>query len=312
MDKITPYLHTLPYTQAPLSVQINITNRCYSKCVMCAKWRDWPKEDLLSTEKLLDLFKTFNIMGVQSVVLSGGEPFAREDLFEIIKSKEKLKIGVLTSGLWNSKLKANAINIIEKLDLIHFSLDSIRPQTYNLIRGTKGNACREVKNNIIWVNGLIKAGLSRAQIKVNIVKQKLNANEINDIINFCETHKVSYRISPVHTFDELKTESTPHVLPKRCIVPFFHCVIDADGEVFFCCHLLNDNDYYSKRNTQLSIGNVLNEDFDKIWYGEKAKDMRKTLMNYRFPECSQCDNRYIHINQAYEEYLQKLSEPVFL
>ena len=312
MDKIVPYLHTLPRVQAPLSVQINITNRCYSKCIMCAKWRDWPKEDFLSTEKLIDLFDTFNSMGVQSVVLSGGEPFAREDLLEIVKNKGKLKIGVLTSGLWNPKLKSEAEKIIKNLDLIHFSLDSIYSETYNLIRGTQGNACEEVKGNLIWTNNLIKSGLSQARIKVNIVKQKLNVNEIDDIVNFCKEHEIPYRISPVHTFDELKADDNFYIIPQRCVVPFFHCVVDFDGEVFFCCHLLNDNDYYSNRNIQLSIGNVLKESFIEIWFGKKAKNMRKFLMNHKFPECSRCDNRYIHINQAYEEYIQKLSEPIFL
>jgi len=280
---------------------------------MCMKWQDWPKEDFLTTDKLLDLFKTFNGMGVQSVLLSGGEPFVRDDLLEILMNKRKLRVGVLTSGLWSEKLKRNSIEIIRRLDLIHFSLDSVHPQTYNLIRGTAGDACEVVKNNIIFTNNLIKSGLSNAKIKVNIVKQKLNADEIHEITAFCEAYGIPYRVSQVHTFDELRAENDSSTIPKHCVVPYYHCVIDADGEVFFCCHLLNDNDNYSKRNVSLSIGNVLGEDFEKIWYGEKAEKMREKLISgQKFSECSRCDNRYVHINQAFEEYFQKLSEPVFL
>jgi len=311
MDKIVPYLHTIPNLFPPLSVQINLTNRCYSRCVMCMKWKDWPKEDFLTTKAVINLMDTFNLLDVKSVVFSGGEPFAREDLLEIVKNKGKLKVGVLTSGIWRLK-NLNYEEIISNLDLIHFSLDAFSSRLYNLIRGTDGGVCKEVKRNIVFANNLIKSGKSHAQIKINIVKQKLNVGEIDNIIKFCQLHKIPYRISPVHTFDELKVEGDKYNIPKYCVVPYFHCVVDADGEVFFCCHLLNDNNYFINRNTELSLGNVLKQDFCKIWYGGKAKSLREYLFQHRLPECRNCDNRYIHINQAYEEYQQKAEEAIFL
>jgi radical SAM protein with 4Fe4S-binding SPASM domain len=271
---------------------------------------DWPRQDFLTTDDIINLLNTFNLLGVKSVVFSGGEPFAREDLLEIVKNKGGLKIGVLTSGVW--RLKLNYGEIIKNLDLIHFSLDGFSNEVFNLIRGTQGDVCSEVKKNIIFTNNLIKSGESHAKIKINIVKQKSNVDEIDYIIKFCKAYKIPYRISPVHTFDELKVDDDKYNIPTYCVVPYFHCVIDADGEVFFCCHLLNDNDYFINRNKELSLGNILREDFCKIWYGEKAKTMRKHLLQQRLFECRRCDNRYIHINQTYQEYLQKAGEPVFL
>jgi radical SAM protein with 4Fe4S-binding SPASM domain len=89
--------------------------------------------------------------------------------------------------------------------------------------------------------------------------------------------------------------------PKCCIVPFMHALVDANGEVFSCCRLANDNGNF-KRNDKIVLGKLGGDtSIRKIWYSDRALKIRKKLWHAKEPECSQCD-RYNDINRNFWEY----------
>lgn len=62
-----------------------------------------------------------------------------------------------------------------------------------------------------------------------------------------------------------------------CKVPFKEAVVDPFGEVFLCCPP-NINNY--------SVGNILEQPFDEIWNGEKARNFRKTIIDNSYKFCN--------------------------
>src|SRR5687767_263793 len=89
---------------APMSVDINITNRCNLRCAFCSAtpFHHTAKRDELSLAELRSLFDQIEDMGVFLVRLAGGEPLVRRDIKEILhdlapRSFDKL---ILTNGVF--------------------------------------------------------------------------------------------------------------------------------------------------------------------------------------------------------------------
>jgi len=87
--------------RTPKSVGLSITDRCNLRCRYCAYFTSASNvgEDL-PKEEWLQFFEELNRCAVMEVTLSGGEPFSREDLKEIIEGiiKNRMRFTVLSNG----------------------------------------------------------------------------------------------------------------------------------------------------------------------------------------------------------------------
>lgn len=70
-------------------------------------------------------------------------------------------------------------------------------------------------------------------------------------------------------------------LSKQCIIPWFSVVVRIHGDVGFCC--------YAKIK-DAKVGNLFEEDFGKIWGGERYGKMRSKLKrgDFPLPKCAFC------------------------
>src|SRR5258708_31258102 len=87
----------------PLSAHVDLTYRCNERCIHCYLPHDDRGE--LSTAEVKDLFDQLAAAGVFFLTISGGEPFLRTDLFELLAHARALT--------FNVKLKTNGILIGE-------------------------------------------------------------------------------------------------------------------------------------------------------------------------------------------------------
>jgi len=115
-----------------------LTLKCNSKCIHCGSLAGKPRSDELNTEEALTLVNDLHTCGYDGIALMGGEPFLRDDWYEIAKEtkKNKMKLTIVSNGL-------EIIDQIEKLkkleiDCISISLDGGKPQTHDYLRGIKG------------------------------------------------------------------------------------------------------------------------------------------------------------------------------
>ena len=117
-----------------------ITLKCNINCIHCGSSADKnvrPQE--LSTAEALDLIEQLSDLGCRRIVLSGGEPFIRED-WAVLGSRIKdlgIKLGYISNGL---AINDDIIDLLYYLnpDSLSFSLDGGNAKTHDKIRGRKG------------------------------------------------------------------------------------------------------------------------------------------------------------------------------
>ncbi len=162
----------------------NITGFCNLNCRHCfikkysASQR---KEKELSFSRCLELIKEFPLVRVGKVMLTGGEPFSRSDLLDIIAAIKKIDKDIIIDITTNlTYLNDDIIAKLKQIgiDEITTSLDG-NEKAHDFIRRSKGNF-KIVTNNI--------KKLRQANILVDAVCviQRSNFELIEDIINIAE------------------------------------------------------------------------------------------------------------------------------
>lgn len=79
-------------------LQVEVTWRCNWRCVHC--YQDDHRREPLSTDDLLTLWKQASGLGVMHLIVTGGEPLVRRDIFELLAAArdEGLGITLYTNG----------------------------------------------------------------------------------------------------------------------------------------------------------------------------------------------------------------------
>ena len=97
----------LSYTPKPAMLQLLVTHKCNSRCIMCSMWKDKRKNELTAGE-IEDVLSSKAFDSLREVVVSGGEPVMRDDLARIVEIVLKLKkiktLGLITNGLDSARI----------------------------------------------------------------------------------------------------------------------------------------------------------------------------------------------------------------
>ncbi len=119
---------------SPRSVQISITGACNLKCRYCFYTNEMAALADLPTSEWLRFFEELGRLGVMDVTLSGGEPFARRDLFELIDgiAANRMRYAILSNG-----------TLIDDTLLNRFETGKRRPRLNNIQVSLDGS-CAEI------------------------------------------------------------------------------------------------------------------------------------------------------------------------
>jgi len=115
----------------------NVTHECNFACGVCFSSSGRRTPDELTTAEATETLRRARDAGVDTVVLSGGEPFLRPDLFEILTCMARLgittRIASNGSCLTDDTLRRMAV---EKLATsFQISVDTLDPDTYERVHG---------------------------------------------------------------------------------------------------------------------------------------------------------------------------------
>lgn len=275
----------------PVSVQINLTNRCIAKCNMCFKHSTWPQEDI-DPKILLSLFAELVGMNVQNIVFSGGEPFLHNSFSSVCQylASNKVPYGIITSGLWG-KTEDNKY-IVENAAWVRFSIDSIEKEEYKKVRGVDGIG--KAIENVKWSNDLNK------NTRVNVTLQKDTLSKEEEIKNFFDSYGINTKFYKAYGTDSKIHLDKKVSKSKKCYVTKFHCIIDPSGDVYPCCHLYNDNGIFSEDIRKYAYGNIKEDSFYDIWKNFITSDYLSNCIEPKtFDICKNCD-RYDSTNLEVE------------
>lgn len=131
---------------SPRALQVPLTYRCNLNCKMCSITNLLPEEEELSCEQIFYIVDEAKNYGIKEVVLTGGEPFLREDIFTICSYiyEKGLKSIITTNGVLINECVAKNI-AASQVSHIHFSLDGLE-KTHDFLRGE--GIFKEVISNI--------------------------------------------------------------------------------------------------------------------------------------------------------------------
>ena len=107
----------------PFFTHLCVTERCNLRCRYCQVWKHPHAE--LSTDEFKLVIRRIYEMGVLILSFTGGEPFMRDDIFELIDFA--VKIGFVTGITTNGTMSLDKYKALLKtnIDRISVSLDGI-------------------------------------------------------------------------------------------------------------------------------------------------------------------------------------------
>jgi len=134
--------------ESPLQLQtliLAITRRCPLSCQHCSEWKTLNGRDQLTRENLLAITRRFESLGVNQVLLSGGEPLLRlDDIVALLRaSRPETDYWIATSGFRLDRPVAMRL-ADAGLTGVCLSLDHYEDDWHDAFRGRAGSF-REVQ-----------------------------------------------------------------------------------------------------------------------------------------------------------------------
>jgi MoaA/NifB/PqqE/SkfB family radical SAM enzyme len=181
------------------SVTLEVAFRCNVRCVFCSRWSD-PTD--LSLDAIRDVARDMARLGSGYVSLTGGDPFVRSDIREIIDAfiDRAIPIHINTNGVLLRKYADFLRERAHGIRSITVSIDSPHPEVHDEIRGVAGTFRRAM------------AGMERIADVIPIdlactLNQK-NLHEIEEYAAFARTHGFDFRFQPLH--DDSDNQLSPN------------------------------------------------------------------------------------------------------
>lgn len=280
--------------------QVEITNRCNLSCLHCFNNSGSPYPNELTTAEIFSIIDTLSSLGVDNIVLSGGEPLMHPDLFEIIKHAREapMTVTLFTNG---TLITEEHIREFKKLNIRGFniSIDDVDENIHDTFRGKKG----ALRKTLRAVNLCKEAGF---HVKISISLNQLNKDHILGILQYFKEHNLtefgvtpvtysgrgidSLAVSPEECHDvwvnqftyykEHFPEVIPHlegILGERCGIARDMVGIKSDGTIIPC----------PGSNRALGVGNIRDVDLEKFWVENETLE---TLRNITVKDDEKCRN----------------------
>lgn len=285
----------------PREAVIRITNACNARCKMCEIWKEESITQLDSA--LVDKLPK----NLRSISLSGGEPFLRNDLPEIVERVKfncnESRIVIPTNGILTDVITEQMKKII-KIDpgiAVRLSIDGIG-EIHDNIRG--------VKNAYLNVISTLKAlkELKIVDLGIMITIFDINVAEIEKVYILAKSENVKFNCQVVHGSEFYFRKKSEKLNQKELFKKQLNAVISAElkslepqrlfrayyyrglwdyvnslsrsyscsaGNLFF--YLNQEGNIYPCVFSNEKMGNLQNEEFGTIWGSRLACKVREQM-----------------------------------
>ena len=298
----------------------NLTKRCNLQCAHCYLDASFLNGEVVEELSFAECRKLINQMAEVNphacLILTGGEPLLREDIYDIASyaNNKGFMVVMGTNGLL-----LNDITVPKMLDAgikgIGVSLDSLRPEVHDRLRGITGSWERTIK-------GIEAAKRHNLDFQIQTTVTKENFDEIQGMLDF--SHKLGatgfYLFFLVCTGrGEKMTDITPEqyeeilsqvykahgnyqgmMVRAKCAPHFKRIAYQMDqsspllkGYVGGCragtnyCRISPEGDITPCPYMPNSVGNVRNLSFNEIWSNSEL------FQEFRYPKyqgkCEYCE-----------------------
>jgi len=319
----------------PVGISIAVTGRCNSHCIQCSIWkicaqniynRDMIKAEM-TLEEILSYLSDPIMSDLVEVDLTGGEPYLRNDIEDIVlgivelKEKSILKklktIIIPSNGFLTDIIVSKVTTILNGIkgtgvDFVSvFSLDGIG-EKHDFMRGTK-NAFTWVKNTIEALRKLKKIHDDYFFLGIKTTITHDNINELDKVLDYAKTRNMFFIISSVIIAlkrfrnislkdrfmlkeEDMKKISQFYQNKSMEFDFYYKKIFDSmvSGEKkWICTALYNylfidyDRKVYPCPIQDVCVGDLAQNSIGEILNSQKAADVRKKVGIY--PLCRQCN-----------------------
>lgn len=282
----------------PKEICIILTYRCNAKCNMCEVWHHPTKASDEITVKDIERLPS----GLRFINITGGEPFIRQDIGEIIEAirKKTRRIVISTNGYFTERI----IELCRKYpDLgVRISIEGLQKNN-DTIRGIPDGFDRGLRTLLT----LRKMGIK--DIGFGMTVQDMNCKDLIPLYELSNALGYEFATATLHNshyfhkldnqiqnrdmvnkeFSRLVVELLKSKSVKKWFRAYFNyglmnyinggerplkcemgseaCFIDPSGDVLPC----------NGMNSKMPMGNIRERSFDDIWNSKEADDVRKTV-----------------------------------
>jgi MoaA/NifB/PqqE/SkfB family radical SAM enzyme len=201
----------LKYTGKPHrleTISLEITHRCICRCIMCNIWQIPPQVPDLELKDWLELLSSPELRGLREMDLTGGEPFLRQDLGQLLQGICDLQptnfprlrtLAITTNGILTDRILERTSEIIGPLrdrgiDLVLACGMDAAGDLHDRIRNFPG-AWKKLQETVSGLQQIRKSYPNLVLgIKTTVVP--LNTHELGKIADYAEENGLFAIISP--------------------------------------------------------------------------------------------------------------------
>ncbi len=308
----------------PQAVSLEITHDCIARCIMCNIWKIPGTVPNLPMPQWIELLSSELFADIRELDITGGEPFIRDDLYDLFggicelkkKNLKSLKaVAVTTNGLLTDRVLSTVEKTLpafqkQGLDLVVVcALDAVG-ELHDRIRNYKNawlKASKTIEELVLLRNkhpNLI-VGLKMTILPLNIdelckISEFADARELFTIISPCIITEGRY-LNPDRAADlSFSPEDVDQMIEFFSNDQFrwsFHAESLADflksGTMKKPCSC-GFNYFFVRSNGEMllcplikeSVGNITTTSVSDLFFSDQAAEIRKKIG--KLPQCHEC------------------------
>jgi len=298
---------------------LEVTGRCNMKCIHCMVRGGEARRDppLKTVYRMIDSIST--VPEFRMLVLTGGDPLLRPDIYEIIRYARDtgFEVTIATNGTLITREAAVKLSSLEVTGVV-ISLDFVEPELHDKFRGVPGTWKRTIEG----AKNAVEEGL---YLQVNITMSKLNLQELSQLLRFADelgscvillyqfqpfgrgALRENLSLTSAEFFKVIKTVASLQKNLKTLVIPvglpeyfaYLSMKTHVLGKMFKGC-IAGRGMFYVKWYgdvwpcvfLQKKIGNVLKEPAIEIWEENELLNKLRDRNNLEEP-CKSCRYREV-------------------
>ena len=166
-------------------ITIEVTQQCPNRCIYCSSLSGMEKIERLDYATILQVVDDAVALGAKTVSLSGGEPFLRENIVEIVDYifAKGVKVRFYSSGIYSDGVSHTSIPtklleaVKDKIDALIFNYEAVDAELYATIMGT------EAANLALLDETIHRAITLGIPVEAHLVPMHCNCRQIPDVLS---------------------------------------------------------------------------------------------------------------------------------
>lgn len=313
--------------EKPSILEFMITSKCDCHCVMCNIWKKDSQSDL-TIDEIEALLSDPVLSDLRTMTLTGGEPFQREDLFELCSiinstSRNLIQLYLSTNGFdfeGISRKIQTILNLMPNIKRLRIGISFDHIGTlHDKIRGQKGihnNALsllkklRNIEDPRLTVQGNFTIGPNNVTDLYEIYEYYKNLElknfwfPISVSDNFYENSASADKLSFSSEEQAHLQEFIKFLLQQRLSIPDYYYYTGlynslkrgtrsfpcSAGSKFLLINSVGDVYPCYIIPKKHRMGSIRGSSLEEIWYSDSAERLRALICNN--PTCSKCTQWY--------------------